>query len=37
MSEKKGGWFNWLFQTFKTIKAVVVRSATKFPHTFSYE
>ena len=23
-NDKKGGWFNWLFQTFKTIKVVVV-------------
>ena len=37
MSEKKGGWFYWLFQTFETIKAVVVRSAAKFPRAFSYE
>ena len=25
-NDKKGGWFNWLFQTFKTIKVVVVHS-----------
>ena len=36
-SNKKRGCFNWLFQTFKTIKVVVVRSATKFSRAFSYE
>ena len=36
-NDKKEGWFNRLFQTFKTIRVIAVRSATKFPRVFSYE
>ena len=36
-TDKEGGWFNWSFQTFSTIKVIVERSATKFPLAFSYE
>ena len=35
--DKKGGWFNWLFQTFETIKVAVLCKATNVPHAFSYE
>ena len=35
-NDKKVSWFTWLFQTFKTV-VVVARSATKFPHAFSYK
>ena len=33
---KKGGWFNWLFETFKKIKGVAARCATKFSCAFSH-
>ena len=36
-NDKKGGWFNLLFQTFKTIAVVVVCGATEFSRAFSYE
>ena len=36
-NDKREDWFNQLFQTFKAIKILVVRSANKFPCDFSYE
>ena len=36
-NDKKEVWINWLFQTFKTIKLLAVRSATKFARVFPYE